>query len=212
MTRLPRSRLSVSGRLSTAFLAMVVVMLAACGRAPGTATSSPTGPTESGASSVTSEPSSAAEPAHVNWKSYENASFGFSFEYPDAYDDPQNSDACGLTTDVGTNEVTVRWGARSVLTAFTTHAETPEDLIQTHMSQDATQVQMTSVVADGFPGVKATFRFGGPSRFGEIYAFIQEGHGYVGAFTAGAMCEPQGLSLLEPAAFEHAMETLKFDP
>lgn len=80
------------------------------------------------------------------------------------------------------------------------------------LSQDAVNVEMTAVTASGVPGLKATFRFGGLGRYGEIYAFESMGHGFAASFTSGPGCEPADFPLLEAAAFDHAVQSLSIDP
>jgi hypothetical protein len=148
----------------------------------------------------------------VEWQTYRNQTFGFSFEYPVAYDLPENKTQCGLWEEADGDGVVVHWGSRSALNAFPSQGESPAELISARIDQAASDVEIMAFSADGVPGLRATFRFGGLARFGEIYAFEHQGYDYVAAFTAGAMCEPRGLSLLEPAAFDHAVQSLSFQP
>jgi hypothetical protein len=173
--------------------------------------SQPASATAAPAASAPASDERAAPTESVDWLTYRNLPFGFSFEYPAVYNIPENKTQCGLWEEAGADGIVVHWGSRSSLAAFPSHGESGEELITARMSQDATNVEMTAVSADGVPGLKATFRFGGLARFGEIYAFENQGQGYVASFTAGAMCQPEGFPWLEPAVFDHALQSLIID-
>jgi hypothetical protein len=150
--------------------------------------------------------------AQVSWTTYRNDVFGFSFQYPSAYDAPEIAPRCGIKVEQQADRVVVRWGMRSTLEVFSSDGDTPADLLQSRLGQDVTDVEMKDFAADGASGVRATFRFGGPNRFGEM-AVLQDGQrSYVASFTAGATCEPEGLTFLEAAAFDHAVQSLSFRP
>lgn len=199
---------------------MIILALAACSGPPDSPQPSdqvgnPSQPVSTDAALATSAPTSedrTVPTESVDWLTYRNQIFRFSFEYPAVYDLPENKSQCGLWEEMGTDGIVVHWGSRSTLAAFPSHGHSVEELITRRVSQDATDVEIMAVSADGVPGLKATFRFGGLARFGEIFAFVHQGRGYVALFTAGAACEPAGFSWLEPAVFDHALQTLAFAP
>jgi hypothetical protein len=154
----------------------------------------------------------ASPTAPIDWKTYRNQTFNFAFEYPAAYDEPDNAPTCGLKVIAQPDGMLVQWGSRSSLMSFPSQGQSAEEVLRARLTPDAVQVDLSPVTADGIRGERATFRFGGLARFGEIYAFVRDDRAFVGAFTSGAMCEPDGLSILEPAVFDHAMQTLRFEP
>jgi hypothetical protein len=99
-----------------------------------------------------------------------------------------------------------------MLAVLPSHGIPLDEMLRSLLSPDASDVVTEPVTADGVPGLKASFRFGGMARFGEIYAFENEGQSYAATFTAGALCEPEGFPLLEPAVFDHALKSLSIQP
>lgn len=210
---------ATAAQVGSLIAALIVLTVSACSNPPKppppTQTRMPSQPVSTAAAptaSATASQRNTKPTESVEWQTYRNQTFGFSFEYPVAYDLPENKTQCGLWEEADGDGVVVHWGSRSVLNAFPSQGESPTELIAARVGQDASDVETTAFSADGVPGLRATFRFGGLARFGEIYAFEHQGYDYVATFTAGAMCEPRGLSFLEPAAFDHAIQSLSFQP
>ncbi len=131
---------------------------------------------------------------------------------PIVYDSVQSRAHCGLWEEALADGVVAHWGSRSTLAVFPSLGASAGELLSTRLSHDAADVKITHVIAGGVPGLKAKFRLGGLARFGEICAFESQGHGFAASYTAGPDCEPAGFSVLEPPAFEHAMQSLPIDP
>lgn len=218
MTRSAQGPNATAAQVGSTIAALIVLTVSACSglpKPPPTQTRMPSQSVPTAASPTVSASASQAQTTpteSVDWQIYRNQTFGFSFEYPAAYDLPGNKTQCGLREEADGDSVVVHWGSRSVLNAFLSQGGSPAELIPARISQDASDVQTMAFSAGGVPGIRATFRFGGLARFGEIYAFEHQGYAYVATFTAGAMCQPLGLALLEPAAFDHAIQSLSFQP
>ncbi len=197
-------------------LTAVLASLTACaGSLPATlspAISPPPSAATSPAVETKPKPSLISPEADIDWMTYRNREFGFAFEYPSAYDSIQAQTHCGLWEEAQANGIVVHWGARSTLAVFPSLGASADDLLKSRLSQDAVNVEMTAVTASGVPGLKATFRFGGLGRYGEIYAFESMGRGFAASFTSGPGCEPADFPLLEAAAFDHAVQSLSIDP
>lgn len=196
--------MAISPGIRALALVAIAAVAAACSNMPA-----PT-PAPSGSEIPDLPTSSPTDPSE--WHTYHNQEFGFSFDIPAAYESAQSNSECGLWEQTQPEGVVVHWGMRSTLAVFPSHGASADDVLRSRLSPDATQVELTAVTAHGISGWKATYRFGGPGRLGLMYAFEAAGFAFAGSYTAGPGCEPPGFALLEPAVFDHAMQTLTVNP
>lgn len=147
------------------------------------------------------------------WNIYENEQYGFSFEYPAAYD----AGPCGFSFTEDENGLGIHFGNSSSLTVTpeiqVSLEEYVDSVIREFSSDDTFQLERREAKdINGLPAETIDYRFGGPSRFGTAAFLIKDGHLFAFNLTAPASCEIPGVSVTEAAVYQHVIDTFKSIP
>jgi hypothetical protein len=82
--------------------------------------------------------------------------------------------------------------------------------IKEREGEDWTLQAKEDISVHGVKGKKIEFRFGGMRRYGTVTFLKRNGNIYLFAFTAGAHCDFPERGITEFEAYEHMIETFKF--
>ena len=141
------------------------------------------------------------------WKLYQNNTFGFSMEYPRAYDEAPYSDTCGLK--VSNEGIHLGHQIELLFLAannFSVEAYASKLLKDKNWTLESQRYQTVS----GLNAVTVDYRFGGTNRFGTFT--LVESNGLIVAFqfTAGDFCEIPGSQITEADAYAYIIGSFRF--
>ena len=190
----------------TTILAALVLLLAAC------VTTSPPIQTIPSTLQVTSP----AEPALVPttptsstpaiWNTYHNDQYGFTFEYPAAYDNTSYITSCGIKE----SNDGIRIGHQIDLMFLESNGlglpEFANNLLQ---SKGWTSNSIKNATTNGLETITVDYRFGGTNRFGTITLIKQNSFIFALNFSAGSFCDIPKSQVSEPEVYSHILETFQ---
>jgi hypothetical protein len=151
-------------------------------------------------------PAPTAEPT-IQWATYRNDTYGFSFEYPADYDNPPYD--CGPQED-GSGGIVL--GRRIFINIQEQTDATLEQIADDFITQVNSVEQRVDTTVGGEPALTMDYRFGGTRRFGTVTFLHHADRSWVMNWTAGVFCDvPEG-KIFEGDVYVHMLETFKFTP
>ncbi len=142
----------------------------------------------------------------IVWSTYRNDTYGFTFEYPAAYDNASYKDSCGIKE----SNDGIHLGHQIDLLFLESNGldltEYANTLLQ---SKGWTSTSLINATTDGLERVTVEYRFGGLNRFGKFTLIKSGAHIFALNFTAGSFCDIPEASLSEPEVYSHVLETFR---
>ncbi len=165
-------------------------------------TSSPAAPPATGPTS-----DSSISLSNALWATYQNNTYGFSFDYPAVYESTANKAACGLR-DLGSS---INLGARIELGIYPAAGLSLEDFARQFLSsKDWTLENQDNTSIAGQPAINVDYRFGGPNRFGTLTLIKHNDVVLALGYTSGSFCASLSRDDDEASAFQHILDTFQF--
>ena len=146
----------------------------------------------------------------IQWNTYQDDLYGFSFEYPLVYEEPAYINRCGLKI----NEGGVHLGQRIDLQVFDPGDLGLEDFANNLLQDKGWNVDLyTRQLISGLEGINIQYRFGGTNRFGTISLVEHNDQIFAFNFSAGSFCDisKNQTQISEGAVYEHLLESFLFN-
>ncbi len=202
----------MTGFKSNCLLLASILLLAACSVInPQTGAASPTPLLTVSATptllTTTTQPDTTPSPGNALWATYQNKTYGFSFEYPAIYEIPPYKATCGLR-DLGSS-VTI--GARIELAIYPAGGLALEDFARQFLSsKDWVLENQDTGLVGGVSAINVNYRFGGPNRFGTLTFLQQDSVVLALGFTSGSFCADLPREDDEASTYQHILDTFQF--
>ena len=151
-----------------------------------------------------------SDTSDILWEPYQNDRYGFSFEYPAVYEEPEYIDRCGLKE----NGTGIHVGQRIEIQFLDPGGLGLEDFAsQLLQGKDWSLESQTSQLICGLEGKNIQYRIGGTSRFGTISLVEYNSRVFGFNFSAGDFCDIQDNLVLvsEGSVYAHLLESFRFD-
>ncbi len=141
------------------------------------------------------------------WATYQNNTYGFSFDYPAIYESAAYKAACGLR-DLGSS---INLGARIELGIYPAAGLSLEDFARQFLSsKDWTLENQDNTSLAGQSAINVDYRFGGPNRFGTLTLIKHNDVVLALGYTSGSFCANLSQDDDEASAFQHILDTFQF--
>jgi len=146
-------------------------------------------------------------PSTNGWITYQNKTYGFSFEYPAIYEDPHNKASCGLK-DLGSS---VSLGARIGLEIIQAGSLSLDDFTTQFLSAKQWVLENENNANLGGAGARLVeYHSLKPDQYGTI-AFVKHNPVILAIeFTSGDFCASLGSEADEAAVFQHILDSFQF--
>jgi len=188
---------------------LLVLLLAGCSSQPQPADSTATpGASQNTTTTPTGDASVATlNPSSNGWITYQNKTYGFSFEYPAIYDDPHNKAACGIK-DLGSS---ISLGARIGLEIIQAGSLSLDDFTSQFLSAKQWVLENeNSAKVGGAGALLVEYHSLKPDQYGTI-AFVKHNPVILAiGFTSGDFCASFGSEADEAAVFQHVLDSFQF--
>lgn len=138
------------------------------------------------------------------WKTYENDELGFTFEYPLIYDEVGFCEVIEQPTEHG--GIAIQVGSRIQVIVEPIGDSTIDEYIN-YLTDDMDNVEIISTPIAGREGFYVEYRYGGMGRLQEIYTVDVDSLRATFGLTGPWFCDFYQVSIWEPIAFEHILQT-----
>ena len=187
-------------------ICVIALVSLACGQSLP-ATPPPSSPIVS-APEIASPTPATTVTSDIAWKTYQNGTYGFTFEYPAIYDEPAYKDSCGLKESSDGVQLGHQIQIQFLDSGGLNLAEYTTNLLQSKgWSADSQQNEPVN----GMEAVTVQYRFGGTNRFGTLTLVKPNDHIFAFNFTAGSFCDISESQTSEPNAYSHIIETFQLN-
>ena len=141
------------------------------------------------------------------WATYQNNTYGFSFDYPVIYESAPFKATCGLR-DLGGG---ILLGARIELGIYPVASVTLDDFTRQFLSsKDWTLENQDAATVGGQSAISVEYRFGGLNRFGTLNLVKHNDVVLVLGFSSGSFCADLAPEDDEASAYQHILDTFQF--
>jgi hypothetical protein len=177
----------------------------------------PSGPTFTPSASLNSTPATATptggalvatlNPSNNGWITYQNKTYGFSFEYPAIYDDPHNKLACGIK-DLGSS---INLGARIGLDIIQAGSLSLDDFTNQYLSAKKWVLENENIASiGGASAIIVEYHSLSPDQYGTVAVVEHNPVVLVIGFTSGEFCASLGSEGDEASVYQHVLDSFKF--
>ena len=145
--------------------------------------------------------------ASAVWSVYHNSQYGFTFEYPTAYEESSYIDSCGIKEDSHGIHLGHQIDLLFIESNGLKKTEYAKNLLQ---SKGWISDSLKNTTVNGQEAITVEYRFGGTNRFGTFTLIERNHHIFILSFSAGSFCDMPEVNVFEPEVYSHLLATFQF--